>query len=490
MYRPLDTVNREIRLVELEPSENDDEVISFVLRYTPLADTKGRLKFSALSYCWGFAEEPHPVMIRDEKDRKNILASVSMSVNRNLYSALRRLRRRQEPQTLWIDLVCIKQSDLKERAQQVELMGEIYSSAHTVYVWLGEGDPGSYEDSLLGGLDMEATDPRDKIFALLSFGEETHNISQLPPQARPSYEKNTIEVFSDFTKWWISCHDTLNILSAVHAQPWRTWMDLSPLGAAPHEFDHAQRPSWSFWYEGRSEWSLGTFGLFNNRGLDLCASAKTMIDVDLLSRPNTGILALKGFRVDLIKSREFYHYSKENPYANSATMLAAYEAIFDPTSVLDMWDMTKLNWQQSLSAKLKSDNNDSNNIPSEIAIMEEDSKLFSHFQSHGFRGCEDLDEFQEDDPPLRFFPCHGKCLFTTEGDKVGLCPAGAKEGDIIVILYGGNVPYLLRPANNDTAEDRFYLVGECYLDGFMHGEAMELLLDDGSGVKEEVFSLV
>lgn len=684
MYRPLDTVNREIRLVELEPSENDDEVISFVLRYTPLADTKGRLKFSALSYCWGFAEEPHPVMIRDEKDRKNILASVSMSVNRNLYSALRRLRRRQEPQTLWIDLVCIKQSDLKERAQQVELMGEIYSSAHTVYVWLGEGDPGSYEDcqmiqsvessykrllssacpyeppqpkfrgcalfmyltrllnlpilrskdtelgplhphnthqklwirgeigmffdqifelpwfrrvwvlqevwnrlipttsslfssdatgggvsvlcgpyeltwnsivhanlclethrqylqnkimpriwsslfhierqhlgcnevedanpedinnktpglsfktadrlpileALLGGLDMEATDPRDKIFALLSFGEETHNISQLPPQARPSYEKNTIEVFSDFTKWWISCHDTLNILSAVHAQPWRTWMDLSPLGAAPHEFDHAQRPSWSFWYEGRSEWSLGTFGLFNNRGLDLCASAKTMIDVDLLSRPNTGILALKGFRVDLIKSREFYHYSKENPYANSATMLAAYEAIFDPTSVLDMWDMTKLNWQQSLSAKLKSDNNDSNNIPSEIAIMEEDSKLFSHFQSHGFRGCEDLDEFQEDDPPLRFFPCHGKCLFTTEGDKVGLCPAGAKEGDIIVILYGGNVPYLLRPANNDTAEDRFYLVGECYLDGFMHGEAMELLLDDGSGVKEEVFSLV
>lgn len=836
MYRPLDTLNREIRLVELEPSDDDDEVISFVLRYTPLADTTGRLKYSALSYCWGSADEAHPVMIRDENRRNNILASVTMSVNRNLYSALRKLRRRQEPQTLWIDLLCIKQSDLKERAQQVELMGEIYSSAHTVYVWLGEGDHWSYEDcemiqsversykqllseacpyhqsstdvangeqksieastdqdqkgdgehaepgplhphnthrklwirgevgmcfdqifelpwfrrvwvlqevwnrmvsttstsdpalddaicggggvsvlcgsheltwssivhanlcleshrqylqnkimpriwsslfhverqhlscdevkcpdpegidkiipqlsiktadrlpileALLGGLDMEATDPRDKIFAILSFGEETHDIAKLPPSARPNYEKTTIQVFADFTKWWISYHGTLDILSAVHAQPWRTWMDLSPLSDAAREFDHSQRPSWSLWYEGRSEWSLGTLGLFNNRGLDLCASGQTRVDQDLLLRQNTGTLALKGFRVDILKVKEMYPYTKRELYAKSTRMLAAYEVIFDPTSVLDMWDMTKLNWQQSL----KKGKNDGDDILAKRAAREEEAeKLGAHLGSHGFwydelsyssaddydddeyeenmgepdgtdeqeefevedeecmenegreeEGLDDctasagaeshpssidvptdetltvpktiaglvqkrassselgvdqldvsdgiindgeivpgidqlqidpvgtsLDEAEEpyeeqgsenggdsdeyygedveidygrepEDQPF-FFPCHGKCLFKTEGDKVGLCPAVAKEGDIIVILYGGNVPYLLRPADgNDSSEERFYLVGECYLDGFMHGEAMELLRDDGSGVEEEVFTLV
>lgn len=832
MYRPLDAVNREIRLVELEPSDDDDDVISFVLRYTPLADTNGRLNFSALSYCWGSADEAHPVMVRDEKDRKNILASINMSVNRNLYSALRKLRRRHEPQTLWIDLLCIKQSDLKERAQQVELMGEIYSSAHTVYVWLGVGDQWSYEsckmiqsveesyerllsrscpydqsstdvaneerkpdegptneeqdgdtedtkldllypdkthsqlrvrgevgmcfdqifelpwfsrvwvlqevwnrmvsttsglasvdatgggvavlcgsyeltwgsvihanlcleshrqwlqnkimpriwsslfhverhhlscdeiddpeledmgnitpqlsiktadrlpilEALLGGLDMEATDPRDKIFAILSFGKETHEIAELPPSARPSYEKSTIQVFSDFTKWWISYHGTLNILSAVHAQPWRTWMELSPLGAAPREFDYSQRPSWSIWYEGRSEWSLGTLGLFNNRGLGFCASGETRVDKDLLLGSGMDALALKGFRIDIIKSKEAYPYSKLEPYGDSARMLAAYEAIFDPTSVLDMWDMTKLNWQRALAAKLKKEHIDKYSKLAKKTMWEEVDKLTAHFRSHGFEyyempdlssdeeyddeydenpedsddaeereeseveeeededddeeeegwdgdralpaaesqaancdvpggesvavdedtfnlnqqatglsdlgvdqvhisnAVDDLDdlvpdmdrlrvntpsdeaelreeqggedyvdsedyegedmndnsepEWEWEEPPVNYFPCHGQTMFTTEGDKFGLCPAVAKEGDIIAVLYGGNVPYLLRPANSNTDVGRFYLVGECYLDGYMHGEAMELLQDDASGVKEEIFLLV
>lgn len=146
MYRKLYTLNKEIRLVELEPSEFDTDPVSFVLRYTPLADKEGRLKFSALSYCWGSAKDPQTVMIRNGKDSMNILAPVTMSVNRNLYSALKKLRHRQESHLLWIDLLCIKQNDLPERAQQVELMGEIYSSAHRVYVWLGEGTQWAQED--------------------------------------------------------------------------------------------------------------------------------------------------------------------------------------------------------------------------------------------------------------------------------------------------------------------------------------------------------
>jgi hypothetical protein len=39
---------------------------------------------------------------------------------------------------IWIDQICINQSDIKERGQQLTLMGQIYSSCSVVLVWLGE----------------------------------------------------------------------------------------------------------------------------------------------------------------------------------------------------------------------------------------------------------------------------------------------------------------------------------------------------------------
>jgi hypothetical protein len=32
----------------------------------------------------------------------------------------------------------------------------------------------------------------------------------------------------------------------------------------------------------------------------------------------------------------------------------------------------------------------------------------------------------------------------TENVQIGLCPATAREGDIIAILFGGRVPYFLK----------------------------------------------
>jgi hypothetical protein len=38
---------------------------------------------------------------------------------------------------IWVDAICIDQSNLEERKQQVQLMAKIYSKAHRVIVWLG-----------------------------------------------------------------------------------------------------------------------------------------------------------------------------------------------------------------------------------------------------------------------------------------------------------------------------------------------------------------
>jgi hypothetical protein len=59
-------------------------------------------------------------------------------------------------------------------------------------------------------------------------------------------------------------------------------------------------------------------------------------------------------------------------------------------------------------------------------------------------------------------------LVTTSKGYLGLAPAEVLEGDVIAVLYGCNFPVVLRPC-----EDKFYFIGECYVDGVMDGELME-----------------
>jgi hypothetical protein len=42
-----------------------------------------------------------------------------------------------------------------------------------------------------------------------------------------------------------------------------------------------------------------------------------------------------------------------------------------------------------------------------------------------------------------------------------------ETNDLICVLYGGDVPYVLRPNG-----DRFYFVGDCYVHGLMDGEGV------------------
>jgi hypothetical protein len=46
-------------------------------------------------------------------------------------------------QMLWVDQICIYQSNLDERSQQVLLMKAVYENALMVFVYHGEGSPDS-----------------------------------------------------------------------------------------------------------------------------------------------------------------------------------------------------------------------------------------------------------------------------------------------------------------------------------------------------------
>jgi hypothetical protein len=73
-----------------------------------------------------------------------------------------------------------------------------------------------------------------------------------------------------------------------------------------------------------------------------------------------------------------------------------------------------------------------------------------------------------------------KRFCTTNGGRFAQVPKAAEPDDLICILYGGNVPFVIRPR-----EDGHYrLIGECYIHSFIDREAM--LMEE---LKTQEFSL-
>jgi hypothetical protein len=122
---------RKIRVFDLEPApRSSSDRISGALREIPL---DGRRRYDALSYVWG----------RDKQIFDVHCGEVTLSVTQNCHDALKRLRDTTRTRTLWIDTICINQSDDDEKSHQVAMMLDIYRNADRVYIWLGEGTHGS-----------------------------------------------------------------------------------------------------------------------------------------------------------------------------------------------------------------------------------------------------------------------------------------------------------------------------------------------------------
>ncbi|KAF1961212.1 HET-domain-containing protein [Byssothecium circinans] len=90
-------------------------------------------RYEALSYAWGVEDANQVVYLTSE----SLEGSGTFSLRRNLYSALQHLREAESPRVVWVDAICINQDDLEERNIEVKKMGQIYTLAFRVVVWLG-----------------------------------------------------------------------------------------------------------------------------------------------------------------------------------------------------------------------------------------------------------------------------------------------------------------------------------------------------------------
>ncbi|KAF4595451.1 hypothetical protein GQ602_001064 [Ophiocordyceps camponoti-floridani] len=138
--------------------------------------------FTALSYVWG-----------DARDTVTLsYAGGTASMTRNLRAILECLVSSGSREKLvWIDALCINQADMAERSQQARLMGDIYSRASPVLVFLSTIS-GPYELGL--GFLTQAAEHPDR------HCEPSH--MTLPPSDRDSdvLRDSVVAVFA--APWW------------------------------------------------------------------------------------------------------------------------------------------------------------------------------------------------------------------------------------------------------------------------------------------------
>lgn len=115
-----------VRILELLPATDFGSTVCCRLHHVRLEDAPA---YSAISYCWGKSVNRGSVHIGHSY----------ISVTDNLEDALRHLRQSNQNTILWVDAICIDQSNIDERHRQIRLMQRIYQSSRMTLIWLGNG---------------------------------------------------------------------------------------------------------------------------------------------------------------------------------------------------------------------------------------------------------------------------------------------------------------------------------------------------------------
>lgn len=344
--------------------------------------------------------------------------------------------------------------------------------------------------------DFQATDPRDKVFALLGLANDIGNAEDRPISLLPDYTKTKERVYCDFAKSLIIRQRNLGILSAVDTF------------TAQRHFARRFSPSWmpdldvpiatirGFGYPRKYRASALTAVVPDSNTEFLC-----------LDDSDAEVLGLSGFVFDSIKTanqavlnfrkdlhlywgnqrdavRTIWHHCVNGfssfPTPSSNSLLTAYINTLTATGFASPFKFPDYPLGEIIpSDQVPNITADfaaywAQTDPSFTAFHEQQRSALLQLSKTG-----DADQFAV----VAGKACNERLFFFTRDGHMGLCPRAARVGDLIVILYGGSVPYVLRRHSDNC----YTFVGECYVHGMMFGEALEK--KERYGIKEQVFRL-
>ncbi|KAM6513653.1 hypothetical protein FALCPG4_016034 [Fusarium falciforme] len=136
----------EIRLVEVQRLQG---ALHCRIHHVQLSDEHC---YEAISYTWGSSQLARQVMVDWRW----------LPVTQSAYEILHSRAPWKGSRLLWIDSICIRQTNNAEKSTQIPMMGKIYSRATRVVVWLGSSPDAEAAFSLLRELDGRFREEREK----------------------------------------------------------------------------------------------------------------------------------------------------------------------------------------------------------------------------------------------------------------------------------------------------------------------------------------
>ncbi|KAK5044903.1 hypothetical protein LTR84_010275 [Exophiala bonariae] len=289
------------------------------------------------------------------------------------------------------------------------------------------------------GRIFQASDDRDRVFALLGMQAGGARTGAGPIDIQPDYRSTISEVYRTTAQEIIKRRNDLEILVTVqHGEK----VDL-------------ETPSWIPQWHCQFTRTLSknnSFGLRMTRSPPawMPASADLGVDPDFILQQS--ILYAVGLRYDEIVE-------------TTSTMTAEFFDSTDEATVAGHW------WNESDTLK-------------RIVFGYDYHILFDllllSFTPGTIGGIAIFEEFWDDVVcswyrpsrlPLRNFlkrvpkECINRRIIRTKNGDVGIGPAATEIGDVVCVLFGASMPLVLRPI-----ESHYVLVGECFMLSLMYGD--------------------
>ncbi|KAL8874530.1 MAG: hypothetical protein Q9198_006877 [Flavoplaca austrocitrina] len=307
-----------------------------------------------------------------------------------------------------------------------------------------------YGDSLLELLDYlrttECSEPRDKVYAILGMAVDLSS----PGSIVPDYSKSVADVYTDVVRFSLSEADHgLQVLGHV-THPADHWTE---------DNDRSSLPSWVPNYRmhgGPNPFCTrvaGSTWAYSACGVNKSHSARIKVTH----------LVVKGLPIDeIISISDVWEHDVFSTAEVQAWAPKKSNSIYSPTGqTLDEAFLT------TVLADMNVSTNSRGHVADWSLMNADDHSLSADESSRRNRMNMSLKSASG---------CRRLCW--TKAGRMGLAPAAAQVGDLLYVLWGGQMIHVVRQKEAGT----FFYVGESYVHGVMDGE----LVTDGTGDGETI----
>jgi len=293
---------------------------------------------------------------------------------------------------------------------------------------------------------MHATDPRDRIFSLLGIARDSLGV-------RPDYDMSCEEVYTHTSKALL---DSGSFEIWYHCQPHKNTVEL---------------PSWAVDWSAefsRTSWRL-------SRMFKASGETTPSISFEMSGSGVPTTVILKGVQIDRIgrvgptwkECRDQMHRKNRHSQSISRLWCQMFKATANSNATASTEARETSHIDDAIFRCSKYD-------------FDDETAMFGLTSDELFEGYKELIKitsgFQVDKRQIIVSYSYVvkrntefRRPFVTEGGLLGLGLDSVQDGDLVVVFYGANIPFVIRQWNTGD----FMLVGGAYVDGLMNGEAIE-----------------